>query len=67
MTAFGTCKTCSFWGSHNGPAWLKNQRECHNHDAVGSSDADDGLNLDYHHGLIFTGPDFGCIHHEVKS
>jgi hypothetical protein len=65
-----TCKTCRWWGTLSGGK--SENRECLHPKLCEPSDvtedAMDLLTTYYSHaGGIFTGPDFGCIHHEAKG
>jgi hypothetical protein len=57
-----TCDTCTYWGSEEG----RRQKPC-NSDKIGACPDTDGLDDYDGHAPCFTGPNFGCIHHEAKE
>ena len=66
------CKTCRWWGRDGSDNPRKRARECGNHSKIGEpSDVKgktDTLTYSYDEGGRFwTGPEFGCVHHETME
>jgi hypothetical protein len=65
-----TCKTCKWWGEiqkRYGDGSEYAACECPKLDhRYGGNDPDGAVDAE-EYGGIFTGPDFGCIHHEPKD
>lgn len=60
------CKTCKWW-----QGWHSDERRKCYHNKIDGPEGGlpDGLFTLSHRptGETFTGPDFGCVHHEVKE
>lgn len=74
-----TCKTCRWWGIRNingnaTVAYEGDSKACcspklidiEEHKEGYAAIKGDGFGLDYPVCDLMTGPDFGCVHHEVK-
>lgn len=62
-----TCDTCKWWTMETGPYGRLPERACSHIKLSDDSEGDDRLNYEMHEGgRLFTGPKFGCIHHEPK-
>ncbi len=58
------CETCVFW---DGPVELHVQAEC-THELIDMNGSPNALWADaYEKNGIFTGPNFGCVHHSPKN
>ena len=64
-----TCKTCKHWTKRTGKNERVERGQCENEkldDNFGELSSD-GLSYEYYEsGGIFTGPNFGCVHHEAQ-
>ena len=63
MTDYPRCKTCKHW-DRQGPQW-EGLYGCMNPKVVDGFGTVDEANAMM--GDFYTGPDFGCIHHEPKE
>ena len=62
-----TCKTCKHWEKENHiPHWTEHRCIILNDHERDEGRADCLVAPDQGLGGIYTGPDFGCIHHEPK-
>ena len=57
-----TCKTCKHWGGP--PPMEDKQAKCLNPKVGAHGEGEDEASDAEGYGGIFTGPDFGCVHHE---
>ena len=66
------CRTCKWWrGPNEKTVFLRGEEHTYRQASCMSpkmnDSADDAAGCDDGYGLIETGPDFGCIHHEPSS
>ena len=65
-----TCKTCKWWDTVEIAEHFRRHRACHSPKLMPPDDAEYGTDtlLYYDEGSKFwSGPDFGCVHHEDKE
>ena len=62
MQAFDTCKTCKWWVGET----IGNMRRCDAPHVIEYSENGDS-DVSAYMGVIHTGHEFGCIHHEKRE